>query len=124
MIRIFERGRRNASTVTEGGNMNFTLMVEIWIVLGIATLSLAIYRQIFSVHNENDVVHLGAGEEKEIPRQVLLAKRISFIDRWGKGMTVITILIGLGLATSYLYQAWESPNPGPNNFYRNNSLVK
>jgi len=93
-------------------------------VLGIATLILAIYRQVFSVHNESDVVHLGAGEEKVISQQVLLAKKIRFIDRWGKGMTVVTILIGLGLATSYLYQAWESPNPGPNNFYRNNTPMK
>lgn len=104
--------------------MNFTLVVGFWMVLGIATLVLAVYRQIFSAHNENDVVHLGPGEEKEISRQVLLARKIGFIDRWGKGMTVITILIGLGLATSYLYQAWESPNPGPNNFYRNNTPVK
>jgi hypothetical protein len=110
--------------VAEGQNMNFTFVVGFWMVLGIATLVLAVYRQIFSTHNENDVVHLGPGEEKEISRQVLLARKIGFIDQWGKGMTVITILIGLGLATSYLYQAWESPNPGPNNFYRNNTPLK
>ena len=104
--------------------MNFTFVVGLWMVLGIATLALAVYRQIFSAHNENDVVHLGPGEEKEISQQVLLARKFGFIDRWGKGMTVVTILIGLGLATSYLYQAWESPNPGPNNFYRSNTPVK
>jgi len=104
--------------------MNFTFVVGFWMVLGISTVALAVYREIFSTHNENDVVHLGPGEESEIPRQVLLARKLGSIDRWGKGMTVITMLIGLGLATSYLYQAWESPNPGPNNFYRNNSLVK
>jgi len=41
------------------------------------------------------------------------------IDRCGKAMTVITAVIGLGLATAYIYQACESPNPGPNNFFRN-----
>ena len=34
------------------------------------------------------------------------------------------LIIGIGLASAYLYQAWESPNPGPNNFYRMNSPVK
>ena len=68
-----------------------------------------------------DVVHLGAGEEKEIPKQVSLARKMDAIDRWGKTMTVITAVIGLGLATAYLYQAWESPNQGPNNFYRKNN---
>jgi hypothetical protein len=104
--------------------MNVTFVVAVWVVLGVATLILAVYRQILSAHNETDVVHLGAGEEKEIPRQVLLAEKMSTIDRWGKVMTIITAVIGLGLATAYLYQAWESPNPGPNNFYRNNTLVK
>ena len=104
--------------------MNVMFVVALWMVLGIATLVLAIYRQVLSAHNENDVVHLGAGEEKEIPRQVLLARKMGSIDRWGKTMTVITAVIGLGLATAYLYQAWESPNPGPNNFYRNNSPVR
>ena len=104
--------------------MNVTFVVAVWVVLGVATLVLAIYRQVLSVHNETDVVHLGPGEEKEIPRQVQLARKMESIDRWGKTMTIITAIIGIGLATAYLYQAWESPNPGPNNFYRNNSPVK
>ena len=49
--------------------MNFTFIVGFWMVLGIATLILAIYRQVFSVHNESDVVHLGPGEEKIISQQ-------------------------------------------------------
>ena len=102
--------------------MNATIVVAVWVILGVATLFLAIYRQVLSAHNETDVVHLGAGEEKEIPRQVSLASKMAAIDRWGKSMTIITAVVGLGLATAYLYQAWESPNPGPNNFYRNNSV--
>ena len=103
--------------------MNVTFIVGLWMVLGSVTLALAVYRWILSAHNEN-VVHLGAGEEKEIPRQMSLARKIDAIDRWGKTMTVVTAVIGLGLATAYLYQAWENPNPGPNNFYRNNSPVR
>jgi hypothetical protein len=102
----------------------YVVFVVLWGLLGIATLVLAIYRQVFSAHNENDIVHLGAGEEKEIPQQVLLARTLGAIDRWGKTLTVVTVVIGLGLATAYLYQAWQSPNPGPNNFFRNNSPVK
>jgi hypothetical protein len=37
-------------------------------------------------------------------------------------MTVVTAVIGLALATEYLYHARESPNPGPNNFYRNSEV--
>ena len=101
--------------------MNVISLVGLWVAFGIVTLILAVYRQVLSAHNESDVVRLGAGEEKEIPRQALLAGKLDRIDRWGKAMTVITVVLGLGLATTYLYQAWESPNPGPNNFYRNNT---
>ena len=102
--------------------MNVTFVVGIWMVLGMATLVLAVYRWIVSAHNENDVVHLGVGEEKEISRQATLARKMNTIDRWGKAMTVITAVVGLALASAYLYQAWESPNPGPNNFYRNSEV--
>jgi hypothetical protein len=97
--------------------MNATFVVSVWVVLGVATLILAIYRQIVTTHQEEDVVHLAPGEEGEIPKQISLARRLDTIDRWGKIMTVIVTVGGLGLATAYLYQAWESPNPGPSNFY-------
>ena len=98
---------------------NMTFAVVLWMVLGVATLVLAVYRWVLSSHYENDVIHLGPGEEKEIPRQASLALKMNSIDRWGKTMTVITAVLGLALASAYLYEAWESPHPGPNNFYRN-----
>jgi ABC-type Fe3+-siderophore transport system permease subunit len=101
-------------------NVN-VLVVTLWVALGIATLSLAVYRRFLSVHSENDVLHLGAGEDAEIPRQVSLAQRLDVIDRWGKTMTVITLVIGLGIGVMYLYQLIENPNAGPNIFYGNHS---
>ena len=104
--------------------MNLTSIVVIWAVLGAATLVLGVYRIIFAAHNEEDIVRLAPGEEGEPKKQAVLAKKMAGIDRWGEIMTVITVMIGLGLAAAYLYQAWESPNPGPNNFYRMNSPTK
>jgi hypothetical protein len=94
-----------------------TVVVAVWVVLGVATLILAIYREVVTVHQEEDVVRLGPGEEGEIPKQISLARRLKAVDRWGKIMTVAVTIIGLGLASGYLYQAWENPNPGPSNFY-------
>ena len=94
-----------------------TIVVAVWLVLGVATLILAIYREVVTVHQEEDVVRLAPGEEAEIPKQISLARRLKHIDRWGKIMTVVVTIVGIGLATAYLYRAWESPNPGPSNFY-------
>jgi len=104
--------------------MTATFFVSVWIVLGAATLVLAIYRRILATHQEEDIVRLGPGGERQAVKQTSLAQRLTAIDHWGITMTVITAVIGLGLASAYLYQAWENPTPGPNNFYRMNSPVK
>lgn len=86
-------------------DFNLTPLVVIWAVLAIATLGLALYRKLVSASEEN-LVHLGAGEERHIPEQVALAAKLKGIDRWGKILTVITIVIGLLIAALYLYQSW------------------
>jgi hypothetical protein len=104
--------------------MNMTFVVAVWAALGAATLALAIYRMVFVTHNEEDVLRLGPGEEGAARTQVTVSKKVKGIDRWGQTMTVIFAAVGLGLASMYLYQAWENPNPGPNNFYRMNTPPK
>lgn len=86
-------------------DFNLTPVVVIWAVLAIATLGLALYRKFVSA-GEQDLVHLGPGEERQIPGQIALASRLNGVDRWGKILTVVTIAIGLSVATLYLYQAW------------------
>jgi hypothetical protein len=93
--------------------MIMTLFLAIWIVLGLTTLALALYRK-FSSAGEEDIVHLGGGEEHYIPEQTALAKRLDAIDHWGKMLTVITVVLGLLLASVYLYQVWvRSALPQP-----------
>jgi hypothetical protein len=86
-------------------DFNLTPAVMIWAVLAIATLGLALYRKLVSAREE-DLVHLGPGEERQIPGQIALATKLEGIYRWGKILTVITIAIGLAVAALYLYQAW------------------
>jgi hypothetical protein len=78
----------------------------IWIVLAIATVALALYRKLIAMHEE-DYIHLGAGEERHIPKQVAMARRLNVIDHWGKTLTVITMVFGLMLAAFFLYQQWQ-----------------
>jgi len=86
-------------------DFNLTAPVVIWATLAIVTLGLALYRKLVSA-SEEDLIHLGPGEERQIPEQVALAAKLNAIDRWGKILTVITIVFGLALAALYLYQAW------------------
>ena len=96
-----------------------TPFVLIWVILGIATLGLALYRKLISA-NEDDMVHLAAGEESQIPGQVALARKLEMIDRWGKILTIVTLAIGVAIGIAYMYQAWVDPASVPNNFFRRN----
>lgn len=97
--------------------MTVTFVVVIWALFGVATVALAVFRWFLSGRTQ-DVVHLGPGEEREIPVQTNIAQKLNSIDRWGKALTLITALIGLALASAYLYQAWQNPAAAPNIFYK------
>jgi hypothetical protein len=86
-------------------DINLTPAVVIWAVLAIATLGLALYRKLISA-SEEDLIHLGPGEESRIPEQVALAAKLKAVDQWGKTLTVITVVVGLAVAGVYLYQVF------------------
>jgi hypothetical protein len=81
-----------------------TQFVIAWMVLGLVTLGLALYRKILSMR-EDPYVHISSGEQRMIPQQVANFKRIGAVDRWGVTLTILTALLGLALAGAYLYQA-------------------
>lgn len=81
-----------------------TQLVVVWAVLGVATLALALYRKFVSMH-EDPYVHVSEGEQRLIPEQVKIFRKLGAIDRWGITLTIITAVFGLVLAGVYLYQA-------------------
>lgn len=90
-------------------DINLTPAVVIWVILAIATLGLALYRKLISA-GEEDLIHLGPGEEGQIPGQVALAARLKTVDRWGKIATILTVLVGLAVAAVYFYQVFRIHN--------------
>ena len=87
--------------------MNLILYVVAWALLALAVLGLALYRKLASLQ-EDDLIHLGPGQDKLIPRQVALSGKLDTVDRWGKALTITTLVTGLLLAAVYLYQALTS----------------
>lgn len=83
--------------------MTLTPFVITWIVLAVAVLALALFRNLYGLH-EDDNLHLSRGSETMVSEQVAFYGILGKIDRWGKTLTVITVLAGLALASVYLYQ--------------------
>jgi hypothetical protein len=87
--------------------MNLTPFVILWSILALAVLALALYRKLMAIH-EDDLIHVGPGQEKLIPQQIQMAAKLEVVDRWGKILTVIIAAAGLLIAAVYLYQALEA----------------
>jgi hypothetical protein len=84
-------------------------MLALWIVWSVLTLcviGLALVRK-FAAYHEDDMVHLTEGEQREIPRQVAIARRLEKFDQWGKTLTVVDLVFGVALVGFMLYNAWE-----------------
>jgi hypothetical protein len=85
--------------------MSFIPFVVTWCFLAGTVLVLGLYRNLAAMH-EDDLVHLGAGEEKLIPGQVTFFRKLERVERWGKTLTVVTLIGGLLLGAAVLYCAW------------------
>jgi hypothetical protein len=85
--------------------MNLLVPFAAWAVVALIVVVLVIYR--YSVARKDDgVIHVAASEAQISSEQVVIAKRLEIIDRWGKILTVLVILSGLALAGAYAYQVW------------------
>jgi hypothetical protein len=76
----------------------FPLLV-LWIVLALSVLSLFLWRQAVA-RNEDDSLHVMHGA---LTQQTSLSQKLDVIDKWGKILTVITVVLGLLLAAAYVY---------------------
>ena len=80
----------------------------VWAVLTVFVLGLALVRKFTSWYGEDDLMHLADGEERAIPHQVAVARRLDRIDSWGKTLTVVDLLFGFTLFSIMLYTAWRN----------------
>jgi hypothetical protein len=88
--------------------INFTPFTVLWAVLAAVVLALIAYRKTVTSH-EDETIHLGAGSENAPAQQMAIAHKLEAIDKWGKLLTIITVLYGLLLVCLYTYQTWLGP---------------
>jgi hypothetical protein len=81
-------------------------LVMVWVIFAGIVLVLLINRFLLTVH-EDTSIHTHAAEQSLAERQAGIAHRLELIDYWGKLLTIVTLLYGLGIAGAYLYLAWQ-----------------
>ena len=87
--------------------MSFTPYVVTLMFLALVVLGLALYRKLITM-GEDGFIHISETGSKMIPHQIALAHKLDVVERWGKSLTVVTLVAGLLLASIYLSQVWQA----------------
>lgn len=80
--------------------INFVPFIVLWVLLAVSVIVLIAWRKSIAVQ-EDDSLHVLQGS---VAQQVNVAHKLEVIDKWGKIMTVITVVFGLILGAAYIYQ--------------------
>jgi len=94
-------------------NLDLRPFIVLWAILAISVVILIVRRKMVA-SQEDDSLHVLQGGAA-ISQQVVVANKLEQIDKWGKIMTVITVVFGLLVAAAYVYQVWTQStqiNPG------------
>ena len=85
-----------------------SMVIELTILAALiaVVIALALYR--FFIGKDQDFhIHMTAGEAQEVGKQSTVASRLSWVDKWGKSLTVVTLIYFLALLMLILYKSWQ-----------------
>ncbi|MBM3727277.1 MAG: hypothetical protein FJW40_17875 [Acidobacteria bacterium] len=85
--------------------MEIGMLAAAWGLLALSVVVLFGYRMLITNH-EDDNIHLREKEATLVHDQEVLAHKVEVVDRWGKILTVITVLSGMALAATFVYNQW------------------
>ena len=84
-------------------NISFVPFAVLWVLIAIVVLTLIAYRKVVSLQEE-ETLHLG--NPAEANHQAVIARKLDWIDKWGKLLTVVAVVYGVLLAAAYTYRVW------------------
>lgn len=85
-------------------NTNYVPFLVLWGLMAISVAALIVWRKSVA-RGEDDSLHLQHADNV-VPQQVAIAHKLDVIDKWGKMLTVLTVLYGIAIAGVYFYQMW------------------
>lgn len=77
-----------------------------WAALALIVMVLALMRKQIASHGD-DSLHLSGGAAV-VTDQVNLSKKLDAIDKWGKALTILLVVVGLALAVLYGMGMWDA----------------
>ena len=87
--------------------MNLVPYLAIWSVFAIAVIALIVARKVVSA-KEDDNLHMLDGVPATTTQQVTVAHKLDVIDKWGKILTVLTVVFGLAIGAIYVVSTFNT----------------
>ena len=85
---------------------NIIQMTIPWVVLTLIVVVLAIYKKSLDRHMDESL-HIGADEDRLVKAQVAQTRLSTLVEKWGKVLTVVVFLYGLGIVGMIAYHQWQ-----------------
>jgi hypothetical protein len=85
-------------------NINLIPYAAVWAVVALSVIVLLVMRKMVA-SKEDDQLHVLHGASAQ---QVSVATKLEVIDRWGKILTVVAVVLGVAIATVYVYSSFTT----------------
>ena len=84
--------------------INLTPFIVLGALLVLSVVSMIVWRQSVA-RREDDTLHVTHGATA-VTEQVEVAHRLDIIDKWGKVLTVVTVVYSVVVGALFVYQQW------------------
>lgn len=84
----------------------FAIELLVLAALIAVTLGLALYKMVCERDNDYHI-HATSDELASVGKQSAMAGRLESVEKWGKGLTLVTVVYFLVVLGLVLYSAWQ-----------------
>jgi hypothetical protein len=82
-------------------HVNLVPFIVLWVLLALSVAAMIVWRKMVA-SGEDDSLHVL--QQGSVAQQVTMAQKLEVIDKWGKILTIVTVVFGAILAAAYIYQ--------------------
>lgn len=84
-------------------NINLVPFLVLGALLAVSVIVMIVWRQSVA-RSEDDSLHVL--HDSAVPNQVSIANKLDVLDKWGKILTVVTVVYLIVVGVLYVYQQW------------------
>lgn len=85
-------------------SINLTPFLILGALLTLSVIAMIIWRQVVA-RTEDDCLHV-LSDSSAVPHQLEVDTKLNMIDKWGKLLTIVTVIYLIVVGSLFVYQQW------------------